>query len=67
MRSYYLAPQNWDSTSYRDVYDDDDIANLPDSWDADAVDCDYIGEFESIEDAIAAAKQNPEWESDMRR
>jgi hypothetical protein len=66
MTKFYLAPQNWDSDSYRDVYDENDIANLPDDWDADADDCDYIGEFETKEEATAEARKNDDWNNEMR-
>ena len=66
MTRYYLAPQSWDSENYRDVYDENDIANLPDDWDANADDCDYIGVFKTREDAIAAAKRDPNWAYEMR-
>ncbi len=66
MTSYYLAPQSWDSSSYRDVYTQDQIDQLPEDWNADADDCDYIGDFETEAEAIAEAKQNPDWASEMR-
>jgi hypothetical protein len=66
-RSFYLAPTTWNSSAYRDVYDDDDIKNLPDDWDADADDCDYIGDFYTHEEAFNAAKENTEYASDMHK
>ena len=66
MTKYYLAPQSWSSNGYRDVYNETDIANLPDDWNADADDCDYIGEFENRDQAIAEASQNDKWNNEMR-
>lgn len=64
MTSYYLAPKTWDSSSYRDVYNQDQISQLPEDWDASTEDCDYLGDFETEADAIAEAKQN--FSSEMR-
>ena len=66
MTNYYLAPQNWSSDEYHDAYDEDDIANLPYDWDADADDCDYIGEFGTRDQAIAEARKNDDWNDEMR-
>ncbi len=66
MKNFYLAPTTWNSSSYRDVYTQDDINQLPDDWNADADDCDYLGEFETVDEAIIEAKKNPAFASDMR-
>jgi hypothetical protein len=66
MNTYYLAPRSWDSSSYRDVYTQEEIDRLPDDWNATADDCDYIGDFDTVDEAIAEAKQRPEWAREMR-
>jgi hypothetical protein len=66
MKSFYLAPAAWDSSNYRDVYTREQIDQLPDDWNADADDCDYLGEFGSVGEAIAKAKQNYNFARDMR-
>ncbi len=67
MSRYYLAPKSWNFESYREVYDEDEIANLPNDWGADSGDCDLIGDFDDRDDAIAVAKRNPDWASDMKK
>ena len=66
MASYYLAPETWDSSSYRDVYTQEQIDQLPDDWNASADDCEYLGDFKTEAEAIAEAKQNPHFASEMR-
>jgi hypothetical protein len=66
-RSFYLAPTSWNSSGWRDVYDDDDIANLPDDWNAGIGDCDYIGEFTTHRAAYNEAKKDHNWVADMRK
>jgi hypothetical protein len=66
MDSYYLAPQSWDSDGYREVYAENHIHSLPHDWYASADDCDYIGDYETEDEAIAAAKTNPDWAGEMR-
>lgn len=53
---YYLSPASWDSDSYRDVYTEEEINNLPDDWNASKDDCLFLGYFEDREDAIKQAK-----------
>jgi hypothetical protein len=65
-QEYYLAPKTWDSSSYRGVYTQDEIDNLPEDWNASVDDCDYIGDFATEAEAIAEAKKNPDWASEMR-
>jgi hypothetical protein len=66
MNYYYLAPQSWDGTGYREVYTQEQIDDLPEDWDADADECDYLGDFETEAEAIAEAKRNPDFASEMR-
>ena len=63
---YFLSPDSWDRGSYRDVYNEDDIKNLPDDWDADENDCNYIGEFKTKNEAEIEARKNPQWAENMR-
>lgn len=67
MNSYYLAPQSWDSSNYREVCTQEQIDQLPEDWNADADDCDYLGDFETEAEAIAEAKKNPDFASEMRK
>lgn len=55
MTDYYLAPETWDSSSYRGIYTQDQIRTLPDDWNASIDDCEYLGDHETYDNAIRAA------------
>jgi hypothetical protein len=55
-KSYYLAPATWNQSGYREVYAQDEINDLPDDWNANESDCEYLGDFDNVEEADAAAR-----------
>jgi hypothetical protein len=58
MTNYYLSPESWSSDSYRDVYTLRDIKSLPEDWNADEDDCEFLGEFHRRSTAINYARKN---------
>jgi hypothetical protein len=58
MKLYYLAPKEWNSDSYRDVYNLDQIEALDDDWCSGTSDCEELGYFASELEAIDYAKEN---------
>ena len=60
---YYLSPKEWNSSGYREVYEEEELKDIPEGW--DPADCYYIGIFDSYEDAVNEAKSNSHWAGDI--